>query len=223
MIWVPAGLIVTIALLFGLEIPLKSKEALAIMGIAAILGIILGRTSGISRYSRIQSALIGGMDIAPLLAEEERHIGSRILGMPGGDDILDIIMRPREGGELAKDKDKWGRVVYRTRGKDPKGPAEGGGADTIEASMPRIDAMTPRPEFDGLEGDLTSGEKLVETVNKEQSVSAQAAWEQSESEDPDLIESGFEKLGDMVAAGQLRPAEDNFPQAPKRDDPDGTA
>jgi len=223
MIWVPAGLIIASVLMYSFGISLRSNESIITMVVALILGSILGRMSGRVRYNRIRAALIRGMDIAPLLAEEERHIGTRLLGMPGGADILDIIMRPEGGGKLAKDKDKWGRVVYRTRGKDPKGPAEGGGADTIEASMPRIDAMTPRPEFDGLEDELTDGEKLVEEANLQKKDDAQAAWETAESTDPDLIEAGVEKLGDLVASGQLRANEGEFPQAPKRSEPDGSA
>ena len=222
MIWVPAGLIVASILIYSLEISLTSNESLAILAIATVLGTILGRMSGRVRFRRIRAALVKGMDIAPLLAEEEKHIGSRLLGMPGGSDILDVIMRPEGGGKLAKDKDKWGRVIYRTRGTDPKGPAEGGGADTIETSMPRIDAMTPRPEFDGLEDKLTKGEKLVEEANLQKNEAAQVAWEAAEVSDPDLIESGVENLGDLVASGQLRPSEGNFPQAPKREEPEGS-
>jgi len=222
MIWAPAGLIVAILLMYGLGISLSSNESIFTMVIALSLGIILGRMSGRIRYNRIHAALIRGMDIAPLLAEEEKHFGTKLLGMPGGSDILDIIMRPEGGGKLAKDKDKWGRVIYRTRGTDLKGPAEGGGADTIEASMPRIDAMTPRPEFDGLEDELTKGEKLVEEANLQKNEDAQVAWDAAESSDPDLIESGVEKLGDLVATGQLRTNEGEFPQAPKRSEPDGS-
>ena len=223
MIWVPAGLIVASVLMYSLGISLKSNESIGTMLVATVLGVTLGRMSGRVRYNHIRSALVKGMDIAPLLAEEEKHIGSRLLGMPGGSDILDVIMRPEGGGKLAKDKDKWGRVIYRTRGTDPKGPAEGGGADTIEARMPRIDAMTPRPEFDGLEDKLTDGEKLVEEANVQKNEAAQAAWDAAEASDPDLIESGVENLGDLVATGQLRPSEGGFPQAPKREEPDGSS
>jgi hypothetical protein len=67
--------------------------------------------------------------------------------------------------------------------------------------MPRIDAMTPRPEFEGLEGDLTEGEKLLEEANVVRHEKAQKEWKEAEESDTDLIEAGVEKLGDLVAKG----------------------
>ena len=47
---------------------------------------------------------------------------------------------------------------------------------------------------------------------------AQEAWEIAESQDPDLIEAGVEKLGDLVAKGHFSESgeEGNFPEAPSR-------
>ncbi|MDP6899614.1 MAG: hypothetical protein QGF94_02120 [Candidatus Thalassarchaeaceae archaeon] len=224
LLWVPGGLILSLIILFNLGISLRSNEAITLFGIVLIIGTIIGRTAGRSRFHRIQSALVEGMDIAPLLEEEEKHITSRILGLPGGQDILDVIMRPREGGPLAKQKDKWGRVVYTTRGVDPKGPAEGGGADTIDSRMPRIDAMTPRPEFEGIEGELSEGEKLVVEADELRSQAAQKDWVASEAADTELIESGVKKMGDLVATGHFSttPVESDFPVAPKRASPNKT-
>ena len=158
------------------------------------------------------------MNVTPLLQQEGRGITARFLGMPGGADILDVLMRPDESGVLSKEQDEWGRVVYKTRGRDPKGPAEGSGADTIDSRMPRIDAMTPRPEFEGIEGELTEGEKLVAEANMARDEKAQEAWETAESQDPDLVEAGVEKLGDLVAKGHFSGAGggDDFPEAPTR-------
>ena len=139
--------------------------------------------------------------------------------MPGQPDILDVLMRPGEGGALSKEKDQWGRVVYKTRGEDPRGPAEGSGADTIDSRMPRIDAMTPRPEFEGLEGELTEGEKLMAEANVVRDTKSQEAWEAAERSDPELIEAGVEKLGDLVAKGHDFGEGGDFPQAPSRSNP----
>ncbi len=156
-----------------------------------------------------------------MLHEEGRTFAARVLGMPGGPDILDVLMRPHEGGALAKEKDKWGRVVYKTRAEDPKGPAEGSGSDTIDAGMPRIDAMTPRPEFEGLEGELTKGEKLIEEANVVRDEKAHKAWQESEESDTELVEAGVEKLGDLVAQGHFseKDGDEEFPEAPKLDPP----
>jgi hypothetical protein len=108
-------------------------------------------------------------------------------------------------------------VVYKTRAEDPKGPAEGSGADTIDANMPRIDAMTPRPEFEGIEGELTDGEKLLEEANVVRDKKAQKAWQEAEESDTELIEAGVEKLGDLVAQGHFskKDGSEDFPEAPK--------
>ena len=218
-LWVPTGLILAMGLLFYFELPLSEMESVATLLFAFFVGLFLGRLSGNQRYRQIRDALLDGMDVAPLLQQEGRAIASRVLGMPGGADILDVLMRPQEGGALSKERDKWGRVVYKTRGEDPRGPAEGAGADTIDSRMPRIDAMTPRPEFDGIEGELTEGEKLVREANVARDLKSQEAWEAAEKADPELIEAGVEKLGDLVGKGHDFGEGGNFPVAPTRADP----
>ena len=200
-VWIPTGLIIAMLLLYLFERSLSSPASIVTLSFSFLVGLVLGRISGRQRYNQFQDALLEGLDIAPMLHEEGRTFAARVLGMPGGPDILDVLMRPHEGGAMAKERDKWGRVVYKTRAVDPKGPAEGSGADTIDARMPRIDAMTPRPEFGGLEGDLTEGEKLLEEANVVRHEKAQKEWKKAEESDTDLIEAGVEKLGDLVAKG----------------------
>ena len=67
LLWVPSGLILSLILLFNFGISLRSNEAMTIFAVVFILGIVIGRATGRSRYNRIQSALVEGMDIAPLL------------------------------------------------------------------------------------------------------------------------------------------------------------
>jgi UPF0716 family protein affecting phage T7 exclusion len=218
-LWVPVGLIISIAALFFLKLDISSPISIAILSLTLLMGLALGRISGNRRFEQIRAALIEGLNVTPLLHQEGKGIAARVLGMPGGADILDVLMRPTDGGALSKERDEWGRVVYKTRGADPKGPAEGSGADTIDATMPRVDAMTPRPEFEGLEGDLTEGEKLLEEANEARNEKAHDAWQKSESTDSELIEAGVEKLGDLVAQGHDFGEGGDFPQAPKRDSP----
>ena len=219
-VWIPTGLIIAMLLLYLFKLSLSSPESILTLSFTILVGLMFGRISGRHRYDRYQNALLEGLDIAPMLLEEGRTFAARVLGMPGGPDILDVLMRPQEGG-MAKEKDKWGRVIYKTRAEDPRGPAEGSGADTIDARMPRIDAMTPRPEFEGLEGELTKGEKLIEEANVARDEKAQKAWTESEEGDTDLIEAGVEKLGDLVAQGHFSADDDGkeFPEAPKLDPP----
>ena len=218
-LWVPTGLILAMVMLYLFELPLSEIESILTLVFALVVGIVFGRISGNQLYRRIRGALIEGLDVAPLLQQEGRGFTARFLGMPGQPDILDVLMRPGEGGALSKEKDQWGRVVYKTRGEDPRGPAEGSGADTIDSRMPRIDAMTPRPEFEGLEGELTKGEKLMVEANIARDTKSQEAWEAAEKADPELIEAGVEKLGDLVAKGHDFGEGGGFPQAPSRTDP----
>jgi len=220
-VWVPTGLIIAMVLLYLFKLSLSSPQSILTLSFSLLIGLVFGRISGRQRYTQFQNALLEGLDIAPMLHEEGRTFTARVLGMPGGPDILDVLMRPQEGGELAKERDKWGRVVYKTRAEDPKGPAEGSGADTIDANMPRIDAMTPRPEFEGIEGELTDGEKLLEEANVVRDKKAQKAWQEAEESDTELIEAGVEKLGDLVAQGHFseKDGSNDFPEAPKLDPP----
>ena len=215
-VWVPVGLILAMILLFAFNLPLSNPESILSLSFAGLVGLGLGRVSGNQRYARIHDALLKGLDIAPMLHQEGRALPGRLLGVPGGADILDVLMRPQEGGPLSKEKDEWGRVVYKTRGEDPRGPAEGTGADTIDSRMPRIDAMAPRPEFEGLEGELTEGEKLIEEANFVRNIKSEEAWNYAEASDPELIESGVEKLGDLVGKGHDFGEGGGFPQAPSR-------
>ncbi len=217
-LWVPTGLIIALVMLLWFDLPIAAGESLAVLSFSLFLGLGLGRMAGNTRFRQIENALLNGLDIAPLLEAEGRGLTARFLGLPGGVDVLDVAMRPQKGGAMSKQKDEWGRVIYTTRAVDPKGPAAGSGADTIDARMPRIDGMAPRPEYEGIEGDLTSGEKLIEEANVHRDERSAEAWETSQSTDPELIEAGVEKLGDLVGQGHFEGAAtaNEFPVAPKR-------
>ena len=62
----------------------------------------------------------------------------------------------------------------------------------------RRDAIAEGKKYTGMEDELTAGEKMVADANKKYATMAQERWEVAESNDPDLIEYGVEKLGDLV-------------------------
>ena len=62
----------------------------------------------------------------------------------------------------------------------------------------RRDAIVQGEKYSGMEGDLTSAEKMVADANTKYATMAQKRWEIAEANDPDLIEYGVEKLGDLV-------------------------
>jgi len=220
--WLPLTISCALVTLFILELPLATSGGITTLSLSILLGIGLSRLAGNSAYRRIKFAMLRGLDVAPMFDSESRTLGARLFGPPIGAEILDVLMRPTEDGEMAKEQDKWGRVKYRTRAKDPRGPAAGGGSDTIDHTLPRIDGMGDGEEYAKLEGPLTKGEKLVEEANVIRHKNASEAWEVSEANDPELTEAGMERLGDLVSTGHFAEtaAEGEFPAAPALKSPD---
>lgn len=90
--------------------------------------------------------------------------------------------------------------MLRNRPSDEKGMTSGVYTE-LDRTNPRIDAIVNSADWDGLEDDLTVGEKLVETMNEIEAKNAQEAWERAEQKDSDNIEFGVKRLGDLVASG----------------------
>lgn len=86
----------------------------------------------------------------------------------------------------------------RTRGDDPSGPDWGKTDFKLGHEPVRRDAVVEDEKYSGMEGDLTSGEKMVEEANREYADLSQKRWEEAEANDPDLVEYGVERLGDLV-------------------------
>ena len=89
-------------------------------------------------------------------------------------------------------------VQAQTRGGDEKGPAWGKQDPALDLMAIRRDALAHNILYDGLEGELTAGEKMVEMANKKYADMAEMRWQDAEKEDPDLQEYGVEKLSDLV-------------------------
>ena len=86
----------------------------------------------------------------------------------------------------------------RARGSDPLGPDWGKTDFKLGHEPVRRDAIAEGKKYTGMEDELTAGEKMVADANKKYATMAQERWEVAESNDPDLIEYGVEKLGDLV-------------------------
>lgn len=90
--------------------------------------------------------------------------------------------------------------MLRNRPSDEKGMTSGV-YNELDKHKPRIDAIANSADWDGLEGELTSGEELVRTMNKIEAELANKAWQEAEKRDLDNVEFGVERLGDLVASG----------------------
>jgi len=116
---------------------------------------------------------------------------------------VDRIINNVTRDPLAKEISSTGGAIYSTRGKDPKGVAIGGGADTFDSNMPTIDGMNMRAEHEGLESELERSVEIKVEADDIAAENAQKTWEQAERNDPELIEAGVERLGDLVGQGHF--------------------
>jgi hypothetical protein len=85
----------------------------------------------------------------------------------------------------------------RTRGKDSRGFTGG----VIESELDKEQAIRPVSKHDqyaDLEQDLTIAEQIKAEADKRYGEHAQKRWEEAERNDPDLIEAGVRRLGDLV-------------------------
>lgn len=117
--------------------------------------------------------------------------------------VVDQIIEDAPDNPLQKTMSSSGGAIYMTRGRDPKGVAEGGGADTFDPRNPQIDGMDLRPEHEGLEGELRKSHEVKIEADEIVADDAQKAWEEAEKNDPELIEAGVERLGDLVGTGHF--------------------
>ncbi|CAI8288786.1 MAG: Uncharacterised protein [Candidatus Poseidoniaceae archaeon] len=85
-----------------------------------------------------------------------------------------------------------------TRGKDERGFTPG----ILESELDADQAITQaedREEYHGLEDDLTVAQQVKAEADQRYAEHAQQRWEEAERNDPDLIEAGVKRLGDLVA------------------------
>ena len=117
--------------------------------------------------------------------------------------IIELVESNR-GGKLAKEIDETtGAATYLTRGDDLKGPDWGRSDSDMSKRMLRRDAIRHGKKYEGMEGELTKGEIMVATVDDFAAAQAQRRWEAAEANDPEIIEAGVERLGDLVREGHF--------------------
>lgn len=85
----------------------------------------------------------------------------------------------------------------RIRGKDERGFTGG----IIESDLDEKQAIRPvsnHDRYEDLEQDLTIAEQVKAEADQRYAEHAQQRWEEAERNDPDLIEAGVKRLGDLV-------------------------
>ena len=85
-----------------------------------------------------------------------------------------------------------------TRGNDQRGFTSGITESDLDAARNSRPAEE-REEYQGLEESLTVAQQVKAEADKRYAEHAQQRWEEAERNDPDLIEAGVKRLGDLVA------------------------
>ena len=85
-----------------------------------------------------------------------------------------------------------------TRGKDERGFTPGILESDLDANRD-ITQAEDREEYHDLEDDLTVAQQVKAEADQRYAEHAQQRWEEAEINDPDLIEAGVKRLGDLVA------------------------
>lgn len=120
------------------------------------------------------------------------------------DELEDLLIEiEKSRGKLMKKEtigDSGGQI-YRTRGKDEKGPDWGRSDSALSGKMPRRDGIKGSKQYENLEGPLTKNEKLVYEFDLRNASAAQERWERAEGDDLDIIEAGVENLGELLKSG----------------------
>ena len=96
----------------------------------------------------------------------------------------------------------------RTRGKDVRGFTGG----VLESDLDEQQAIRPVSKHDvyaDLEQDLTVAEQVKAEADKRYAEHAQQRWEEAERNDPDLIEAGVTRLGDLVTTDYFEKNQDS--------------
>lgn len=88
------------------------------------------------------------------------------------------------------------------RPSDPSGWTEGRSESDLGMGQRRDDSSQDGT-WDGLEGPLEPGEVLRAEADALQAEAAAIRWAEQEATDPELIEAGVERLGDLVATGHF--------------------
>ena len=87
--------------------------------------------------------------------------------------------------------------VLMTRGKDARGFTSGIAESELDSDKQYASAHE-REEYKGIEEELTVAQQVRAEADQRYAEHAQRRWEESERNDPDLIEAGVERLGDLV-------------------------
>ena len=148
----------------------------------AIGSVLLLAFSAQRKSIERQDALFMLLEVDPTLLEQSNR--------------MELAFQAVQAGDLQSIQVS--KTQRRNRGSDEKGFTSGRTESHFDTLQPRRDAALSESSYEGLEDDLRPSELLVNEANARYGEKAQQRWQDAESKDIDLIESGVEKLGDLV-------------------------
>ncbi|MDE0868971.1 MAG: hypothetical protein OSA21_01510 [Candidatus Poseidoniaceae archaeon] len=178
------ALIVLILLLgsIGWSSKTLSLTATVVFESVAIGSVLLLATSAQRKAIERQDALFMLLEVDPTVLEHSNR--------------MELTFQAVQSGDLRSIQVS--KTQRRNRGSDEKGFTSGKTDSQFDKSQSRRDASLSESSYQGLEDDLRPSEILVNEANARYGEKAQQRWQEAESKDIDLIESGVEKLGDLV-------------------------
>tara|TARA_B100000767_G_scaffold242418_1_gene239444 strand:- start:6 stop:704 length:699 start_codon:yes stop_codon:yes gene_type:complete len=159
-----------------------SFTATVVFESAAIGSVFLLATSAQRKAIERQDALFMLLEVDPTILEHSNR--------------MELAFQAVQSGDLQSIQVS--KTQRRNRGSDEKGFTSGKTDSQFDKSQSRRDASLSESLYQGLEDDLRPSELLVNEANARYGEKAQQRWQEAESKDIDLIESGVEKLGDLV-------------------------
>ncbi|MCP2504767.1 MAG: hypothetical protein NLN65_05695, partial [Candidatus Poseidoniaceae archaeon] len=159
-----------------------SFTAMVVFESVAIGSVFLLATSAQRKAIERQDALFMLLEVDPTILEHSNR--------------MELAFQAVQSGDLQSIQVS--KTQRRNRGSDEKGFTSGKTDSQFDKSQSRRDASLSESLYQGLEDDLRPSELLVNEANARYGEKAQQRWQEAESKDIDLIESGVEKLGDLV-------------------------
>ncbi|MFZ9048402.1 MAG: hypothetical protein ACO20Y_06380 [Poseidonia sp.] len=169
-----------------------SLEVLAMVLVAALV-VVAGVASRVVRTRRLLERRLRSLLAA--IEMDWGRLGEMDLTENEREMLHHVFAHQFAGAEQANVEHR------RQRGMDEKGPAFDDEKRPFAKASARKDPAEHESSYEGLEGPLLQGETLLEEANANYAETAQQRWIEAEQNDPDMVEAGVERLGDLVASG----------------------
>jgi len=168
-------------------------------GIGAVVGYLLTTSMLVTATGFLVGQIIAFFDYFRLRKATDIWIEEMLSDLHLDIDELGTQLTPAlvlERWEAQMKKERSNPLM--TRGNDESGFTSGIVESDLDTDREFTEAED-REEYQGLEDELTVAQQVKAEADLRYAEHAQQRWEEAERNDPDLIEAGVERLGDLVA------------------------